>query len=143
MNQSTARGVRNNNPGNIDYNPRNAWQGQLGVEVGVAKPRFARFDSPENGIRALGKLLQTYYNKHGLRTVAAIINRWAPEVENDTDAYIRTVAQRCGVAPSEPIKDIRNQQILGGLVLAIIKHENANYEYPAAVFAEGLRRALA
>ena len=30
----TARGVRNNNPGNIDYNPRNAWQGQLGLEFG-------------------------------------------------------------------------------------------------------------
>ncbi|RRW53224.1 structural protein P5, partial [Pseudomonas fulva] len=24
---TTPRGVRNNNPGNIDYNPRNAWQG--------------------------------------------------------------------------------------------------------------------
>ncbi|MFP3374343.1 structural protein P5, partial [Pseudomonas sp. SIMBA_068] len=25
---TTPRGVRNNNPGNIDFNPRNAWQGQ-------------------------------------------------------------------------------------------------------------------
>ncbi|UVL17442.1 baseplate J/gp47 family protein [Pseudomonas sp. B21-044] len=78
-----------------------------------------------------------------VRTVAAIIKRWAPEVENDTDAYIRTVAQRCGLAPSDLIKDIKNQQVLGGLVHAIIKHENANYEYSPAVFAEGLRRALA
>ncbi len=54
------RSVRNNNPGNIDFNPRNTWQGQLGLEIGVAKPRFARFDDPENGIRALGRLLINY-----------------------------------------------------------------------------------
>ncbi|UVM14801.1 structural protein [Pseudomonas sp. B21-023] len=140
MTQSLPRGVRNCNPGNIDFSSANNWIGQIGKEPGG---RFCVFDTPENGIRALGKLLQTYYNKHGLRTVAAIIKRWAPEVENDTDAYIRTVAQRCGLAPSDLIKDIKNQQVLGGLVHAIIKHENANYEYSPAVFAEGLRRALA
>ncbi|WMN19283.1 structural protein [Pseudomonas piscis] len=139
MTQSIPRGVRNRNPGNIDYNPRNQWEGQLGKEP---NGRFAVFDTAENGIRALGKLLQTYYNKHGLRTVASIIQRWAPEVENDTGAYIRAVAQRCGLGPSDPINDIKNQQVLGGLVQAIIKHENANYEYPPAVFTEGLRRAL-
>ncbi|ATB63284.1 structural protein [Pseudomonas mosselii] len=139
MIQSLPRGVRNCNPGNIDFNPANNWVGQIGKESGG---RFCVFDTPENGIRALGKLLQTYYYKHGLRTVAAIIKRWAPEVENDTDAYTRTVAQRCGLAPSDPIQDIKNLQVLGGLVHAIIRHENANYEYPAAVFSEGLRRAL-
>lgn len=52
----TARGVRNNNPGNIDFNPRSDWVGQLGLEVRAAKPRFARFDTPENGIRVLGSV---------------------------------------------------------------------------------------
>ncbi|MBD1602511.1 structural protein P5, partial [Pseudomonas sp. CA3A] len=33
MTSSPKRGVRNNNPGNIDFNPRNNWQGQLGIEV--------------------------------------------------------------------------------------------------------------
>ncbi|MBC3468726.1 structural protein [Pseudomonas sp. RW10S2] len=139
MTQSLPRGVRNRNPGNIDFSPANNWVGQIGKEPGG---RFCIFDTPENGIRALGKLLQTYYNKHGLRTVTAIIKRWAPEVENDTSAYVRAVAQRCGLSPSEPIKNIKDEKILGGLVHAIIKHENANYEYPPAIFAEGVRRAL-
>lgn len=69
----TARGIRNNNPGNIAFNPRNAWQGQLGLEVGVAKPRFARFDQAENGIRALGKLLLNYRGKAGLASTP----RWS------------------------------------------------------------------
>lgn len=80
MSNSLPRGVRNRNPGNIDFNPANHWVGQIGKEPGS---RFCLFDTPENGIRALRKLLHTYYNKHGLHTVASIIKRWAPEVEND------------------------------------------------------------
>ncbi|WP_447781022.1 hypothetical protein [Pseudomonas plecoglossicida] len=66
MTQPTPRGVRNRNPGNIDFNPRNALQGQLGLEEGVAKPRFVRFDESENAIRALGKRLINYRGKDGM-----------------------------------------------------------------------------
>lgn len=98
---STPRGIRNNNPGNIDFNPRNPWQGQLGMEEGVARPRFARFDQPENGIRALAKLLINYRGKDGMPglgakgidTVLEAISRWAPTSENDTRAYAEAVAQ--------------------------------------------------
>ena len=146
----TARGVRNNNPGNIDYNPRNAWQGQLGLEEGVPKPRFARFDSPENGIRALGKLLINYRGKDGMPgvggkgidTVLETINRWAPSSENDTMAYARAVATRIGVHPADTI-DIKNPATLRGMVLGIIIHENGGNPYPPAIIDEGVRRALA
>lgn len=96
------RGVRNRNPRNIDYNPANQWQSQLKLDPAIEK-RFARFDLPENGIRALGKLLLTYQRKHGLKTVKAIINRWAPSVENDTDAYVRTVEANTGTKPGAEI----------------------------------------
>lgn len=135
------RGVRNNNPGNIDYNPANKWQGQLPPNPALEK-RFARFDSPENGIRALGKLLQTYQVKHGLKTVKAIISRWAPSVENDTDAYVRAVEQKTGTPPGADV-NIKDPVVLTGFVKAIIHHENAGYEYPESVVREGIRRALA
>ncbi|WP_310740157.1 hypothetical protein [Arsenophonus apicola] len=35
MNVKAARGIRNNNPGNIDYNPVNKWQGQLPVDKSI------------------------------------------------------------------------------------------------------------
>lgn len=136
-----ARGVRNRNPGNIDYNPANQWQGQLGLEVGVPKPRFARFDTAENGIRALGKLLLTYQRKHGLKTVKAIISRWAPLIENDTAAYVRAVEVNTGTAPGAEI-DLTQAPVMRGFVKAIIRHENAGYVYPDAVLAEGVRRVL-
>lgn len=136
-----SRGVRNNNPGNIDFNKANKWQGQLGLETGVASPRFARFDSPENGIRALGKLLRTYQNKHGLKTIEQIISRWAPGVENDTAAYVAQVAKAVGVAPKAPI-DVNSATVLWSLVQAIIRHENGYDPYSIEVIREGVSRAL-
>ncbi|MGY4817952.1 structural protein [Pseudomonas chlororaphis subsp. piscium] len=135
------RGVRNRNPGNIDYNPANQWQGQLPPNPALEK-RFARFDTPENGIRALGKVLLTYQRKHGLKTVKAIISRWAPAVENDTAAYVRAVEANTGTRPGAEI-DLNQAQVMAGFVKAIIHHENAGYAYPDAVLAEGVRRALA
>lgn len=135
------RGIRNRNPGNIDLNPRNDWAGQIGLETGVAKPRFARFDTPENGIRALGKLLLTYQRKHGLKTVKAIISRWAPSVENDTDAYVRAVEASTGTQPGAEV-DLTRPAVMTGFVKAIIHHENAGFVYPVSVLAEGVRRAL-
>lgn len=144
------RGIRSNNPGNIDFNPRNDWQGQLGIEEGVTKPRFARFDSPENGIRALAKLLINYRGKdgmpgiglQGIDTVRETINRWAPSVENNTEAYIKQVSAAAGVMPNESIT-IRDPRILLAVVTAIIKHENGGNPYAPAVIVEGVRRALA
>jgi hypothetical protein len=144
------RGVRNFNPGNIDYNPRNAWNGQLGLELGVASPRFARFDSPENGIRALGKLLINYRGKDGqpgegglgIDTVRETISRWAPGNENNTEAYIAAVTAKLGVKANDVI-NIKDGHTLRVFVGAIIAHECANSRYPDAVFDEGIRRALA
>ena len=139
---STPRGIRNNNPGNIDYNPANAWQGQLKPDPAIEK-RFARFDTPENGIRALGKLLRTYQRKHGLKTVKAIISRWAPSLENDTTAYVRSVESKIPGVKSGADVDVSNPLVMRAFVVAIIEHENANYQYVASVIDEGVRRALA
>jgi hypothetical protein len=142
----TTRGVRNNNPGNIDFNKSNQWQGQLGIEEGVPTPRFARFDSAENGIRALGKLLLTYQSKYGLKTVKAIIGRWAPPGENDTGAYVSSVQQSIKLSTGKDATGelvLTERAVMTGLVKAIIKHENAGFEYPATIVAEGVRRALA
>ncbi|WP_176509456.1 MULTISPECIES: structural protein P5 [Pseudomonas] len=147
MTQSQPRGVRNRNPGNIDFNARNDWQGQIGKEPGG---RFAIFDTPENGVRALGKLLINYRGKDGMPgvggkgidTVLETISRWAPSNENDTQAYASAVAKRIGVRTTDPI-DIRNPATLRGMVLGIIIHENGGNPYPPSIIDEGVRRALA
>ncbi|WAT31827.1 structural protein [Pseudomonas sp. GXZC] len=140
MSRIETRGVRNRNPGNLDYRAANRWQGQLPHNPAV-EARFCRFDTAENGIRALGKTLLTYQRKHGLKTVKAIVNRWAPGVENDTDAYVRAVELGTGFAPGVDV-DLTEFEVLKAFVRAIIRHENAGYAYPDAVLSEGVRRAL-
>lgn len=136
----TSRGYRNKNPGNIDWNERNKWQGQIGKEPG-ANSRFAVFESHEYGIRALAMLLTTYQDRYGLRTVRALINRWAPPNENSTDAYVSGVARMVGIDPDTERVDLHTYAHLRPMVAAIITHELGGQPYPDAVIDEGLRRA--
>lgn len=137
-----SRGYRNRNPGNIEYNPANRWQGQVGVEAVPpgAKARFAVFESHEYGIRALAALLTTYQDRHGLRTVRGIIARWAPASENATAAYIGRVCKMMDRAADDRL-DLHTYADLAPLVRAIITHELGGQPYDQAVIDEGLRRA--
>lgn len=99
------RGIRNNNPGNIDRNTTK-W---LGMADKQTDARFIVFKEMKYGCRAILKLLSTYYNKYNLYTVKDIISRWAPSTENDTSAYYKKVAKDLGVDPKEKLiftKDI-------------------------------------
>ncbi|CDM42403.1 structural protein [Ectopseudomonas oleovorans] len=138
--QTQPRGIRNNNPGNIDYNPRNNWQGQLPRDVKI-EPRFACFDTAFNGIRALAKLLVNYRKIHGLRTVEGLISRWAPSNENDTKAYAHAVAAHLGVPIQAGIH--LDQDTLEKLVTAIIRHENGQQPYSAELIASAVQAVQA
>lgn len=136
------RGVRNNNPGNIDRTST-VWQGEdRSPDALRREPRFCAFGTPEAGFRALAKTLLTYQNKHGLRTVREIINRWAPPVENNTEAYITQVAREVGVGSREVVS-LSKQVPLQRLVTAIARHENGGLFWDAAVIEAGVRQALA
>ena len=132
------RGETNCNPGNIDRNAIQ-WQGMAPVQK---DPRFVVFVEPLYGIRAIGKVLLSYQEKHKLRTVRQIINRWAPSSENNTDAYIEHVAERMGVGPDDPI-DVHDPDTMEVLVRAIIKHENDRVIYDDALIVKAVDMALA
>ncbi|WP_430248396.1 structural protein [Providencia sp. PAZ2] len=126
------RGIRNNNPGNIDYNKANNWKGQLPHNPSV-ESRFCRFESPDYGIRALIALLRTYQRKYGLSTVSGLINRWAPANENNTGAYINGVAKELGVSPTDIIS-LDDKVTAIKLAKAIIRHENGSQPYDETTF---------
>ncbi|WP_374342367.1 hypothetical protein [Azonexus sp.] len=129
------RGLRNNNPGNVMKGSDN-WQG----EVQGNDPRYATFETPEAGIRAMGKTLLTYQEKHGLNTVEGIIARWAPATENNTPAYIAAVAKEIGVKANAPI-DLHNGDMLSKLTRAMIRVENGSQPYSDEQIATGLAAA--
>ncbi|TFZ46118.1 structural protein P5 [Stenotrophomonas maltophilia] len=141
MTSSIPRGVRNNNPGNIDRSSV-VWQGEdRSTEALQRERRFCVFLTPQAGFRALGKTLLTYQRKHGLRTVKEIINRWAPPIENDTTAYVQEVAKAVGVSPSEVVR-LDTPVTLERLATAIAKHENGGLFWRRDVIVAGIAEAL-
>lgn len=130
------RGVRNNNPGNLEASSSNPWVGQTGSDG-----RFAKFETPEHGIRALGRNLISY-QRQGIDTVGEIINRWAPPSDNnDTAAYIKAVCAQLGVTANQPL-DASNPDTLQALCAAIIKHENGSQPYSQDQLSTGVSAAL-
>lgn len=132
----SARGIRNNNPGNLEYSKTNPWVGQTGDDG-----RFAKFETPEHGIRALGRNLLSY-QRQGIDTVNDIINRWAPPSDNNnTDAYIQAVCAQLGVTPDQPL-DASNPDTLKALCASIIQHENGSQPYSDQQLATGVSAAI-
>ena len=127
------RGIRNHNPGNIRRSG-DPWQGLAKDQNDDA---FFQFAEAKWGIRALARVLISYQDKHGLRTVRAIISRWAPPVENKTSSYIDHVARRLGVGADDPL-DVHDYRVLRGLVEAIVAHENGQQPYTDAQLDAGL-----
>ncbi|WP_387464105.1 structural protein [Photorhabdus sp. RM323S] len=128
---SMTRGIRNNNPGNIEYNRFNDWRGQLQYNP-LIEDRFCRFETPEYGIRALIKIIQNYNRKYGINTVNGIISRWAPSSENNTDAYISRVCKDTGMTRGQVV-DVFNQVFMAKLIKSIINMENGSQPYSPAV----------
>lgn len=127
-------GVRHNNPGNIERGA--PWQG---LSAEQKHHRFCTFDSPEYGIRALAKILQTYEKKYGVNTIAEIISRWAPSNENNTRAYIEAVSRRTGLGHRQI--DPHHYPTMKLLVEAIVFHENGMQPYSGDTIEAGLKLA--
>lgn len=136
MLRGEARGIRNNNPGNIEKSDI-PWNGKL--PGGDA--RFETFTTAEQGIAALAKNLLTYQARHGLDTVQAIVERWAPPSENKTGPYVAAVAKALDVAPGDRL-DLSDPGTLTRLTKAIIRQENGKQPYSDAQIEGSVRAAI-
>jgi hypothetical protein len=125
------RGIRNNNPGNIERTSVR-WKGMAADQSG--DPRFIVFSAPEWGIRAIARILMGDW-REGQNTIASLIEEWAPPVENDTVAYIRAVGKSCGVDPYRPCNV---PALLPKIIPAIIRHENGVQPYSPATIQLGI-----
>ncbi|EGG9402526.1 transglycosylase [Salmonella enterica] len=136
------RNYRNNNLGNLVF--ANQEGATLEAPNAKGEQRFARFNTPEEGIRALANQVSSYYNGTSaaagyqkLQTVSSIISKWAPPKENNTNQYIDNVSKYLGVSPNEKI-DVSNPEVMTQLVRAIATKEGGNL----AVNNEFIKNAL-
>jgi len=128
----TPRGIRNFNPGNLRLG-----QPWLGLVKNPEEKQFCTFESAAFGIRALCRLLMTYHRPveqkgYGLNTVRDIIDRYAPDIENDTSAYVYHVAERLDVGINQTI-DLTDPAVMHELISAIILHENGINPYTTEI----------
>lgn len=100
-----------NNPGNIEIG-----QGYAGETGDTYADRFAVFDSPQMGVRALGRDLKTKIKRFD-GDLFSIVNQFAPDNENDTNNYYEYVKDQVG-------SDTITENDLAAVVRAIIKMEN-------------------
>jgi len=128
------RGERNNNPGNIRHGSN--WQGLADKQPDAS---FCTFNDATFGIRALARVLLVYRAK-GYDTVRSIVDRWAPPSENNTGAYVATVAATMKVDPDTHL-DVGEYSQMYPLVDAIIRHENGRNSYPRTTIDAGLALA--
>jgi hypothetical protein len=116
-----ARGLRNDNPGNIeDGSFARAQPGYTGPEP---KGRFATFDTPEDGLNAASTLIGRYA-KAGINTVSGIVSKWAPSSDgNNVAHYSDFVARSLGVDPTQPL-DLSNPRMRQAVATAMSEYEN-------------------
>lgn len=96
-----SRGLRNNNPGNIEQN-KDKFQGEI---IPSQDKRFKQFKSMAYGYRAMFVTLHTYLVKYKRDTIEKIITAWAPSVENHTGEYIRAVEKWSGVPRNKVLNE--------------------------------------
>lgn len=133
MTNKKTRGIRNNNPLNIRKSS-DVWEGAIGDDG-----EFVQFEAPEKGIRAAARILKTYRDKHGLISVAQIITRWAPPVENDTTSYIDHVSSFVGLGRNDTLNEFDYPL----LIAAMIKHESGQQPYSVKVIESGFIQGFA
>ena len=102
------RGIRNNNPLNIEA--REQWQGQTGDDG-----RFIIFETAKHGFRAAGRIMKTKQAR-GVRTIESIINEWAPSNENHTQNYINFVSEKSGFPADMILADSAYPLVISAMV---------------------------
>lgn len=94
----------NTNPGNIRVSEFSRRMGAIGAAGG-----FAVFPDENTGMNAIKRLLQSE-SYIGL-TIAGAISKYAPPVENDTNAYQRNITQMTGLNINTRMSELTDAEL--------------------------------
>ena len=112
------RGIRNNNAGNIRISSIE-WRGK---KFPNTDGEYEQFIKPADGLYAIFRNLRSYKLKHGITTLRATAERWAPNFENDTSVYIKGLEAATG-ANANDYFDLAGPDAWK-VIKGIVKNEN-------------------
>ena len=134
------RGIRNNNPLNLEYGSFT-----IGLGATASDGRFAIFPAMSDGICAIAKNLMAYQDLHGIDTIRGVVNRWAPSSENNTAAYISLVCTVTTLQPDDHL-NLHDKDTLFWLITAMGEEECGATAFSAGVtdadIDNGINKAL-
>ena len=105
---------RLNNPLNIKRRyDGGKWKGEIGYD----SQGHVHFVDVEHGIRAAAYVLKSYYKRHDIDTIEAIINRFC----TGNDGYVKFLSRRLKLRPDEKFNVMRR---LPELLQAMSKYES-------------------
>jgi murein DD-endopeptidase MepM/ murein hydrolase activator NlpD len=144
--QQRVRGLRNNNPGNLDFH------GQPGASRETlpngTPGRFAKFGTQSEGLYALTTQLQRDIggknrNAPGVRnTLASLIATYAPAKDNNNvQRYTALLVKATGLQPYDVINP-KDPKLMTDLVIGIIIMENGSNPYTRAQIQEAVSRGV-
>ena len=115
--QSSARGVRDNNPLDIMFAHQAGATGDTYVGADGVTRTLAHFGSMADGLEAARRLLRVYFGK-GLNTISGIESTWAPAKDgNDVPGNIRKLAGFTGFGANQTLSNTPDtiERLLGGM----------------------------
>lgn len=130
-------GERYHNPGDVEWFDI-PWHGLLGRGDG----NLCIFDTDFHGIRALALDLLNQQRRHGLRTIADIIAKFAPAKDrNNVPAYIDAMCHAMTCSATYTL-DLADRPTLMAFTTGIIVHEQGRCIYAPAVIAAPVSAVL-
>lgn len=135
------RGIRNNNPGNLVLTDIQ-WKGKVPRALNK-DGKFEQFEDYDGvpghvwGIRAMFMDVRGDIQRDGLNTIRKLISVYAPTHENNTAAYIASVAK----ALKKGADAVLVPADYPGLLKAITLHENGVQPYPDADISRAMALA--
>lgn len=137
----TPKGIRRNNPCNVMCTrPRQGWIGAV-YDADFDGDREEAFIAPFWGLRAAGVVLLHDEARRGLWTLREIVTCFAPPSENDTEAYIRDLANWMGVDPDQRL-DLWLPGMLARALKACVRQEEGEQPYSDDLVEQAARSAL-
>uniref|UniRef100_UPI0036DC9EB4 hypothetical protein n=1 Tax=Photorhabdus sp. RM322S TaxID=3342825 RepID=UPI0036DC9EB4 len=124
----SSRGVRNNNPLNMNF----AHQTGAVLEDNP-KPRFAKYPDAYSGLKGSAHQLRRYFRGQTtgkkLQTIASIIPTWAPSKDgNKTKIYIANVSKMMGVSKDAFI-DLTDPNVMQRMIDSMMVVESGGNPY--------------
>lgn len=81
------------------------------ADKGAPHNGFETFNTPQAGANAMVQNFGAYVKQNPGITVAQAISKWAPPNENDTNQYIRQVAEGTGINPGMTLAELQQDPV--------------------------------